>query len=227
MIIKEKVFLVTGASEGIGLEIARKLAESGAKVIGVSRNIESGNIDSSFEKVNCDISKVSDIKNLVQRINDKYGQLDGVVNNAGIWQKISDLEDLTDEKIDELIDTNLRGVLFLTKYTLPMLKKQPEALLVNIVSKSGVAAQAGQAVYSASKYGVRGFTDVLREDLKESTVHVMAVYQAGTNTQMFKKAGDDFPVEKFTEASDLASQIVNAINSPTKLWVNELHVSYR
>ncbi len=227
MIVKDKVVLVTGASEGIGLEVAKKIAESGAKVIGVSRNIESGKFESNFEKVNCDVSRVSDIKNLVDHIKEKYGQLDAVINNAGIWQKLSGLEDVADARIDELIDTNLKGVLFLTKYTMSLLKKQPEALLVNIVSRSGVIAQAGQSVYTASKYGVRGFTDVLREDLKDSNVHVMAVFQAGTNTQMFKKAGDDFPVEKFTEASDLASQIVNAINSPTKLWVNELHVNYR
>ncbi len=227
MNIKDKVILVTGASEGIGLEIVKKLVESGAKVIGASRNVESGNFDFSFEKVNCDVSKVSDIKNLVEQIEEKYGQLDVVVNNAGIWQKLSELEQVADDEIDKLIDTNLKGVLYLTKYTMPLLKKQPEGLVVNIVSKSGVAAQAGQSVYSATKYGVRGFTDVLREDLKDTSVHVMAVYQAGTNTQMFKKAGDDFPIEKFTEASDLANQIVSAICGPAKLWVNELHINYR
>lgn len=227
MIINDKVVLVTGASEGIGLEIAKKLVESGAKVIGISRNIEAGGIEGSFEKKNCDVSKIADVKMLAEHINEKYGQLDVVVNNAGVWQKLSDLEDIADAKIDELIDTNLKGLIYLTKYTMPILKSQAEALLVNIVSRSGVVAQAGQSVYTASKYGVKGFTDVLREDLKDSNVHVMAVYQAGTNTQMFKKAGDDFPLEKFTEASDLAGQIVNAICAPAKLWVNELHVSYR
>lgn len=227
MIIKDKVVLVTGASEGIGNELANQLAELGAKVVGVSRNIESTDINVGFEKKNCDVSKVVDVKNIVEHIKEKYGQLDAVVNNAGVWQKLSGLEDVADARIDELIDTNLKGLIYLTKYTMPLLKKQSEALVVNVISRSGIVAQAGQSVYTASKYGVRGFTDVLREDLKESSVHVMAVYQAGTNTQMFKKAGDDFPVEKFTEASDLASQVVNAINAPSKLWVNELHVSYR
>lgn len=227
MILKDKVVVVTGASEGIGLEIAKKLVECGAKVVGASRNIESSEKDNGFEKINCDVSKISDIKKLVEHIKEKYGQLDVVVNNAGIWQKLSSLEDITDDKIDELIDVNLKGLIYLTKYTMPLLKAQSEALLVNIISRSGVTAQAGQSVYTASKYGVRGFTDVLREDLKDTSIHIMAVYQSGTNTQMFKKAGDDFPIEKFTEAKDLASQIVSAINAPKKLWVNELHVNYR
>ena len=225
MILKDKTVLVTGASEGIGLEIAKQLLKAGAKVIGVSKNIEPKQI-TEFEVKNCDVSDSTQVQELFKWIAENHKGLDAVVNNAGVWQKLGDVETVSDEVINEVIDVNLKGTILITKYGLELLRKSPESLLVNISSKSGVQAKPGQSVYVASKYGVRGFTDVLREDLKETPVHVMGVYQGGINTQMFKKAGDDFPIEKFTEPADLAAQIVFAMSSPKKLYVDELRIGY-
>lgn len=227
MKLEGKIALVTGASEGIGKAITEKLAEAGVKVVAVSRNIEENTLDSPIISKNCDVSDQNAVQGLADWVKKEFGSVDIIVNNAGVWQKVSQLEEISDEIIEEVLRTNLLGTIYVTKAFLPLLREASEAALVNVISKSGVTAQAGQSVYTASKYGTKGFTDVLREDLKETNIHILGVYQAGTNTKMFEKTGENFPTEKFTEPKDLAEKIVAAIGSPDKLWINELHVNYR
>ena len=222
-----KVALVTGASEGIGRALVEQLAAKGVKVLAVSRSIESAEpFDENVKVKNCDVGDKEQVIQLVDFIRQEYGELDIVINNAGIWHKMSQLEEITDEIVDELIATNLLGTIYTTKNCLPLLRKSANTALVNIVSRSGIVAQAGQSVYTASKFGAKGFTDVLREDLKETNIHIMGVYQAGTNTKMFEKTGEEFSTENFTEPEDLAEKIVAAIGAPDKLWITELHVNY-
>lgn len=109
---------------------------------------------------------------------------------------------------------------------LEQMRSREGTAIINIVSKSGLVPQAGQTVYTASKYGMKGFTDVLREDTKDEPIRIAGVYQAGTNTQMFAKAGDDFEIEKFTNPDDLADIIVFVLTRPEKIWLNEVHVTY-
>lgn len=82
------------------------------------------------------------------------------------------VDEIEDSLVDDIIATNLSAVIRITKSLLPVLRKADEAAIINVSSKSGVAAQLGQSVYTATKHGVRGFTDVLKEDLKETNVRV-------------------------------------------------------
>ncbi len=102
----------------------------------------------------------------------------------------------------------------LTRQLLEKMRSQAGSAIINIVSKSGVISQAGQGVYTASKYGMKGFTDVLRLDTEDEPIRIAGVYQAGTHTHMFAKTGDDFPVEKFTSPADLADVIVFMLTRP-------------
>jgi NADP-dependent 3-hydroxy acid dehydrogenase YdfG len=112
----------------------------------------------------------------------------------------------------------------LTRHMLPVLRAQDEGIVLNIASKSGVVAQAGQSVYTATKYGVRGFTDVLKQDEAGTGVRVAGLYQSGTNTGMFAKAGEDVPNHIFTEPDDLADVVVFMLSRPAKLWMHEVRV---
>ena len=112
----------------------------------------------------------------------------------------------------------------MTRAFLPGLRDRPEAAILNVVSKSGVLAQAGQSVYTATKYGMRGFTDVLKEDEMQSGVRVAGLYQSGTNTGMFAKAGEDVPNHIFTEPDDLADVVVFMLSRPAKLWMHDVRV---
>ncbi len=223
-----KIALITGASEGIGRALAGELARHGVRCVAVSRNAEARPFDNDLVIArNCDVSKPQEVRELLLWIDETYGSLDIIINNAGIWHKVGQLETIEDDKIAQVVQTNLLGTIYPTKCALPLLRRANEAAIVNVVSKSGVLAQAGQSVYTASKYGAKGFTDVLREDLKGTSIHILGVYQSGTNTKMFAKAGEEFGTDTFTEPTDLAQYITSILASPPKFWVKELHVDRR
>lgn len=226
MNLPHKVALVTGASEGIGREIVISLVKRGVRCIAVSRHASEHPFESDLVSTrNCDIMDLTQIKQLFDWVRDEFGQLDIVVNNAGIWHKVSPLEEIEDETIETVVRTNLLGPVYCSKYALPLLKTADEAAIVNIVSSAGLHAKAGRSVYAASKFGLRGATEALCEDLKDSPIHVMGVYQSGTNTRLFAKAGDTMPLETYIEPADLAEHIVNCLALPPKIWVSEVQLN--
>ena len=224
--------LITGASEGIGMSTALELASAKHELLLLARNL--GNLEkvkAECEKLGAervttfkvDIKNPSEIEEFVNKIN----ELDGIVNNAGIWQKKAQLDEVPEEEIYDVINTNLTGMIILTKKVLPLIRKSSNGFIVNISSRSGYFAQPGQTIYSASKYGVRGFTEVLREDLVDSGIRVAGIYQGGTNTQMFNKAGENFPTDKlstFIHPKQLARVIAFLISLPKGVWLSEVRV---
>ena len=235
MNLKGKLVIITGASEWIWEQIALRLAKEETKLALIARN--AGKLQSVAEKAlelwaaevksySQDLSKTWELSSLVDQIHADFGAIDVLINNAGIWQKMMQLDEIEAEKIDPIIATNLSSVLHLTHGVLPILRKQAEAVILNVVSQSGVVAQGWQSIYTATKYGVRGFTDVLKWDLKESNVRVAGVYQAGTRTKMFDTQGETMPVEKFADPADLADIICYMLSQPPKIWMHEVRVTY-
>lgn len=237
MQLTNKTIIVTGASDGIGREIALALGKKGVNVALVARNADKLNnvlselvkLDASHSRVYvCDLQKPTQIKSVFSQIISDYGpDLMGLVNNAGIWQKKAFLSEIPDREIASVINTNLLGVIHTTKSVLPHFISLPEAAIINVSSRSGCSAQPGQSVYSAAKWGVHGFTEVLREDLRDTNIHVAGVYQSGTNTALFNKAGENFAPEKlasFIPADSLAELIATMLTLPPQTWVSEIHV---
>ncbi|MFT4532474.1 MAG: short-subunit dehydrogenase [Candidatus Saccharimonadales bacterium] len=221
-----RTIVITGASDGIGREIAIRLSKDDYKLVLLGRN---------EDRLKAVADQCSDATFHAFDLNDNAARnkvveqllavgVDVLINNAGIWQKLGGLETLSDKDAVEILNTNLVSQILLTKAFLPSMKSKKGSAIVNVISKSGVQAQAGQSVYTASKYGMRGFTDVLREDTKDDNIHIAGVYQSGTNTEMFEKAGDKPPVETFTEPEDLADVIAYILSRPDKLWVEEIRI---
>jgi short-subunit dehydrogenase len=232
MNIVGKRILVTGASEGIGAEIAIKLATDGAKVVLVAR-LESNlnKVKNAIEKLGgqveiytCNARKGVEIKNVCAKIL-AAGDVDVLINNAGVWHKRAPLMDISDSVIDDVIATNLTGAIKFTKQLLPGLIGRKEAAIINVISKSGIVAQDGQSVYSATKYGMRGFTDVLRADLKDTSVKVGAVYQSGVDTEFFRKTDEIFDQSRLMDPEDLADAICYMLKVPPKIWISEIRVN--
>jgi len=235
MNLKNTVVVVTGASEGIGEQIALRLAGEGVSLALIARNesrlgeVAAEAMNSGAKEVQVyptDLSETDQLADLIDKIVSDFGQVDVLVNNAGIWQKMMQLDEVEASKIDPIIATNLSAVVHLTHSILPHLRTRPEAAILNVVSQSGVVAQGGQSIYTATKYGVRGFTDVLKWDLKESNVRVAGVYQAGTRTKMFEQQGETMPLEKFADPADLADIICYMLSQPPKIWMHEVRVTY-
>jgi short-subunit dehydrogenase len=236
MNLQNKTAIVTGASDGIGKYVAIKLAEKGVNLalIGrdgsrlsqVKKSIKKLNSSLKVEIYSCDIGNNNQLAKTVKRIISDFKNIHILVNVAGIWQKMMPVEELPENVIEDVIATNLTALIHVTRLVIPILKKQSEAAIINVSSKSGVTAQAGQSVYSASKWGVRGFTEVLKTDLKNTSVRIAGVYQSGTDTKMFEKTGEKVPSEKFTNPADLAEVIVYMLFRPEKIWLHEVRVEY-
>ncbi len=233
MKIAQKTIIITGASEGIGRAITLRLAKEKTKLALIARNQEKLHEvakqakQQGADKVEiyaCDISDTHALKKAYQTIQAGFQHIDILINNAGIWQKQMPIDTLSENIVDNVIQTNLSALIHLTRLCLPQLRQANEAAIINIVSKSGVIAQAGQSVYTASKYGVRGFTDVLKEDLKNTSVKVAGIYQSGTKTQMFAKTGEDIDTKNLTRPEDLAEVVAFMLQQPKNIWLHDVRV---
>lgn len=235
MILKNKVAVITGASDGLGKQVALKLAKEGVQLALVARNEEKLNevkktcLELGSPKANiypCDISDSKQVGDVVRQIEVDFAEVQILLNVAGIWQKMNLLEDVSVEEIDSVINIDLKGMIYMTRLMLPILKRQKEAAIINDSSKSGVTAQPGQSVYSAAKWGVAGFTNVLKEDLKNTQVKVAALYQGGTNTELFNKAGEHLDQAKFIKTEDLADILIFMLYRPSNIWINDIRIDH-
>lgn len=237
MDIKNKNMVITGASDGLGYCTALKLAAAGSNLALVSRNQEkliqlqqklsSQYPQQKFIAYPCDLCQVEQIKNTVTKIIADFENVHALLNIAGIWQKLSPLEQIETETIQNVIQTNLIGLIQITSLLLPNLKQQSEAIIFNDSSSSGIMPRPEQSVYCASKFGVYAFTEVLKVDLKGTNVRIAGLYQGGTNTQLFAKANDlDKPLNEFTDPVDLADTIVFMLTRPPKLWIHDIRITY-
>ncbi|MEE2816253.1 SDR family NAD(P)-dependent oxidoreductase [Phaeobacter italicus] len=228
-----KRVIVTGGSDGIGRHICLKLADQGCAIAIVGRN--QARLDAVVAECKArgaaearaytaDLTDAAAIEQAAAAMLDDFGGMDILINNAGIWHKAGPLDSIDADMLVATVQTNLTALMQLTRHVLPVLRQQEEAAILNVASKSGVVAQAGQSVYSATKYGVRGFTDVLKVDEAETGVRVAGLYQSGTNTGMFAKADEDVPNHIFTEPDDLADVVVFMLSRPPKLWMHEVRV---
>lgn len=228
-----KRVIVTGGSDGIGRHICLKLADQGCAIAIVGRN--QARLDAVVAECKArgaaearayaaDLTDAAAIEQAAAAMLDDFGGMDILINNAGIWHKAGPLDSIDADMLVATVQTNLTALMQLARHVLPVLRQQEEAAILNVASKSGVVAQAGQSVYSATKYGVRGFTDVLKVDEAETGVRVAGLYQSGTNTGMFAKADEDVPNHIFTEPDDLADVVVFMLSRPPKLWMHEVRV---
>lgn len=235
MNLKNKVAIVTGASDGLGRQVVLKLAKEGVKLALIARRqAELSEVAGEAEKLgspkvvtySCDLRETEKVKEIVSQISKDLEGVNILLNVAGIWQKLGFLEDTPEEVVDEVIDLNLKALIKLTRLIIPYLKEQKEAAIINVSSRSGVTAQPGQAVYTASKWGVTGFSEVLKADLKGSNIRVGTIHQGGVDTEMFRKTGEHFDQKKYIPPEELANIIVFMLSRPERIWLHDARVEY-
>ncbi|MDB6077489.1 MAG: oxidoreductase [Akkermansiaceae bacterium] len=169
--IQGKVIAITGASGGIGEAAALLLAARGAKVVlGARRSDRLADLVSRIEAAGgeaifacIDVRRREDLANLVQAACDRYGKLDVLVNNAGV-APLSPLDDLQVGEWEEMIDVNIKGVLYGIAAALPVFRRQGFGQFVNIASTAGLKTVPNQAVYSGTKFAVRAISEGLRQE---------------------------------------------------------------
>ncbi|NLJ96295.1 MAG: 3-oxoacyl-[acyl-carrier-protein] reductase [Clostridiales bacterium] len=221
--LKEKVALVTGASRGIGREIALTLASYGATIV-INYNGSKEKAEEVYDKITnnngkarlykADVSDFEAVKQMVSDIKDEFGRLDILVNNAGITKDNLILR-MSEEEFDKVIDINLKGTFNCLRHVSPLMLKQRYGRIINISSIVGIHGNTGQLNYSASKAGVIGMTKSLAKELGSRGITVNAVAPGYINTDMtegLKEQWKDLikeqiPLKRFGETTDVAQTV--------------------
>ncbi|MFA6053117.1 MAG: SDR family oxidoreductase [Methylobacter sp.] len=219
--------LVTGASSGIGRAIARSLLQQGHHVIGVSRDGGkfARNMD-NFSPVQLDLSRLTDLPQKLRELEQAFPEIDAVVFCAGMGQ-FGSVEEFSYAQIEDLMTINFTSQAFLTRALLPALKRKERSDLIFIGSEAALKGSRKGAVYCASKFAVRGFTQALREECGKSNVRVCLINPGMVKTAFFEplsfEPGDD--ESNFIEPEDVADAVSYVLNSRAQTVVDEINLS--
>jgi NAD(P)-dependent dehydrogenase (short-subunit alcohol dehydrogenase family) len=182
-----KVWFVTGASQGLGSILVKKLLNSGYRVAATSRNAQTlknaiGVIDTNrFLPLAMDLNNPDCIDDAIRQTMAAFGRIDVVVNNAG-YGMAGTLEETDEQKIRDIINVNLLAAINVTKQVLPVMRSQGSGYFINIGSVAGFVGAAGWSVYSATKAALAAFSEVLALDVKEFGIRVTVVEPSGFRT---------------------------------------------
>lgn len=219
-----KVAVVTGASRGIGKEIALTLGKEGAFVVvnyngskecaeDVVREIKENGGDAVA--IGCDVSNFAQCETFINNVISEYKRVDILINNAGITRD-GLLMKMSEEDFDAVLDTNLKGAFHCMKFVSRQMLKQRSGRIISISSVSGVLGNAGQANYSASKAGIIGLTKSVARELASRGITVNAVAPGFIHTEMTEvlpeavkeAAVSQIPLKKFGETKDIANAVL-------------------
>ena len=208
----EKVVIVTGASRGIGREIAKSLAKKGLKVIAnynkseeaakdLKKELEQEKIE--IDIVKADVSKREEAKKLAKYALDKYGKIDILINNAGI-SEYKLFTDETDEDWNKIINTNLYSAFAMSQEVIPNMVHNKNGLIINMSSAWGVVGGSLEVIYSVSKAGMDGLTKALAKELGPSNIRVNSIAPGMIYTKMNAKFTDE-EIEEIKEEIPLGT----------------------
>ena len=181
--IANQVVLVTGASTGIGRDIAQLLAERGARVFGTARNPQSTKSIPGVELVRLDVTSDASVAEAIKGIVQKAGPIQYLVNNAG-YAAVGALEETSIEEAKEQFETNLFGVMRVTNAVLPKMRANQSGRIVNISSVVGFVPAPYWGIYAASKHAVEGYTETLDHEIRRFGVRALLVEPAYTKSQI-------------------------------------------
>jgi len=217
-----RVAIITGGSRGIGLASARLLAEDGASVVvsgrdadrlkAATRELEAGG--TTVLGIVADAAKREDADRLVEATRERFGRIDVLVNNAGMTRDQL-LVRMRDDDFDQVLDTNLRGVFFMTRAVGKLMMRQRSGRIINVSSTAGVMGNAGQVNYSAAKAGVIGLTKAAARELAHWKILVNAVAPGLIETDMSASLPADaretllgqVPLKRIGEAHEVAEVV--------------------
>lgn len=219
----DKCALITGATRGIGKQIAITLAKQGYNIALNYRkeNEELENTKKEIEEIGVqvlavkgDVANFENCENFVKQVIERFGQIDVLVNNAGITKDML-LMRMKKEDFEQVIDTNLVGTFNVTKNVVPYMMKARSGRIINISSVVGISGNAGQTNYSASKAGIIGFTKSLAKEIASRNIFVNAVAPGFIETNMTGVLKDDvkqeiaknIPLKRMGTAQDVANVV--------------------
>jgi NADP-dependent 3-hydroxy acid dehydrogenase YdfG len=231
--IKDKVIVITGASSGLGAAAAKKLAGMGAKVVLSARREDLlqemvKDIGENAMYVVTDVTKRADLDRLVQEALARFGQIDIFWNNAGIMP-ISFFEEGLVDQWDEMIDVNIKGVLYGINAVLPHMLERKQGHILATSSIAGIRTNPGIGVYCGTKYAVRAIMDTLRQEVAQH-IKVTTIYPGATESELTSTITSPKVKELYLnsapppkmDADAIADAVIYAISQPANVNVNDI-----
>ncbi len=215
MKIKNKVVVITGASKGLGLEMAKEFLAQNYFVVGCSRQASdfTKTEDIRFFPFEADVTDEQAMKILREKVVKQFGQIDIWINNAGVWIPHSPFEKITKMQLHAMISVNFLGTFIGCREAYAAMKKKKQGTIVNIISTSALEGRPFSSGYCASKFAQDGFTKSIQGELKDKNIKVLGVYPGAMQTALF---GKKHPVgySEFMDTNKVAKKIVKFVIDP-------------
>jgi NADP-dependent 3-hydroxy acid dehydrogenase YdfG len=222
-----KVAVVTGASRGIGLAIARELETAGAHVVRLARSIEE-KVDAERTDLRCDVTDERDVRRAADRVLELHGAPDILVNNAGAFL-VKPVHETTAAEFEQQVAANLHGAFFLLRAFLPHFVQRGSGHIVNIGSVADHRPFLGNAAYGASKYGLRGLHEAVAMEVEGTGIRMTLISPGPTDTTLWDPADpegrEDVPSRAdMLRPVDVAETVLFALTRPPHVSVEWLRV---
>lgn len=215
MTLKNKVIIITGASQGFGKALAKAFKQENAQVTISSYEVENLEATASELGVDCfpaDVTLFENVKKLGEYVFKKYGKIDFWINNAGIQIAPSFVEEVNIEKLHSLFDINFFGYFYGCQVALKYMKKQNNGVIININSTAGLDGKPKISAYTSSKFAIKGLTESIRQEIKDSDIKILGVFPGGMQTDIYKeKYPEDF--KDYMEVRGVVEKVMVNLNS--------------
>jgi NAD(P)-dependent dehydrogenase (short-subunit alcohol dehydrogenase family) len=217
-----KVAVVTGASRGIGLAVARALAKEGCQLVLASRTIETTEFPDALVH-RCDVRDPQSVDEFFSAVRQRFSRIDILINNAGNAHALLNVENMPVDTFRDVLDTNLFGTFLCTRAALPLMPRG--GAIVNNLSICAVQVFPQESAYCSAKFGTLGFTNVLREECRPKGIRVIALMAGATATDIWNQFMPDAPRDRMLSPDTVATAVVNALLLPENSSVDEIRIS--
>lgn len=228
--LQGQIALITGANRGIGLALARALANEGCTLILAARDQktlekasrEVSRLGADVTWQTCDVSDQGSVKTLASHVRKNYGRLDILINNAGVAHEALPIEKLPIEQWRAVIDINLTGMFLVCQAMIPLMPRG--SAIVNNLSVAANRVFPNWAAYNASKHGALGLTNTLREELRPREIRVISVLPGATDTDIWNTPQPNAPRKRMMSPETVAEAVVAALVLPATTTLEELTI---